>query len=121
MLRILNIGTHQYDWSPARKIEFLKKCEVYIGKLKEVGKLIAAQPLAKQGVIISRQGAAWNKRILDSTQEIQVGYYHIRAENIEDAIIIAKDNPEFEYGTTARIEVRPITEEEENTGFVYPK
>jgi hypothetical protein len=38
-----------------------------------------------------------------------------------DAISIAKRNPEFEYGTTARIEVRPIKTKEEGTGFVCPK
>jgi hypothetical protein len=120
MLRVLNRGNHQKDWSPEQHVEFVKKCEMYIGKLKDAGKLIAAQPLAKQGVIISAHGKEWKSDKLNTAQEIQVGYYHIRAEHMNDAVSIAKDNPEFEYGTTARIEVRPITEEEESTGFVYP-
>lgn len=40
---------------------------------------------------------------------------------MDEAIAIAEGNPEFEYGTTARIEVRPIKMKEESTGFVYPK
>ena len=121
MIRVLNIGTHQKDWSPERHLEFVKKCERYINTLKELGKLISAQPLKKQGTIVSYDGKGWREEGLDVTQEIQTGYYHIRAENINDAIAIAKGNPEFEYSKTARVEVRPITEEEEGTGFVYPK
>lgn len=39
---------------------------------------------------------------------------------MSEAIEIAKGNPEFEYGTTARIEVRPIKTQENTTSFVYP-
>ena len=45
---------------------------------------------------------------------------HILAEDLDDAIAIAKGNPEFEYGTTARIEVRPIKMKEETTSYIYP-
>jgi hypothetical protein len=40
---------------------------------------------------------------------------------LQDAIDIAKGNPEFIYGSTVRIEVRPIKTKESTTGFVYPK
>jgi hypothetical protein len=40
---------------------------------------------------------------------------------MDEAIEIAKRNPEFEFGTTARIELRPIKTKEKTTGFVYPK
>lgn len=40
---------------------------------------------------------------------------------MNDAVEIAKQNPEFAFGTTARIEVRPIKTKENTTGFVYPK
>jgi len=56
----------------------------------------------------------------NETKEVIVGYYHILGEDLNDAIAIAKGNPEFEYGTTARIEVRPIKAKEESTGFAYP-
>ena len=35
------------------------------------------------------------------------------------AIAIAKENPEFEYTSTARIEVRPIKMKEESSSYVY--
>jgi len=40
---------------------------------------------------------------------------------MDDAIAIAKENPEFEYVPSASIEVRPVKMKEEKTSFVYPK
>ena len=75
----------------------------------------------REGKIISGSKGAWKEGPFNETKEVIVGYYHILAEDLDDAIAIAKGNPEFEYGTTARIEVRPIKTKEESTGFVYPK
>ncbi len=54
------------------------------------------------------------------TKEVIVGYDHVLAQDIDDAVAIAKGNPEFEFGSTARIEVRPIKMKEEAACFVYP-
>jgi len=102
MLRILN---HESEWTPEIHQQFLKSCEKYIGELKKNGKLISAQPLER--------GA--------EAGETQVGYYHIIAKDMDEAVEMAKQNPEFEFGSTARIEVRPIKTKEKTTGFVYPK
>jgi hypothetical protein len=47
-------------------------------------------------------------------------YYHIRANDIREAVAIARDNPEFEYVPSATIEIRPVKTKEEKTAFVYP-
>ncbi|MGC2049673.1 MAG: YciI family protein [Gallionella sp.] len=120
MLLIRNKIDHQAGWSPERHQQFLKSCESYIGKLKKDGKLNAAQPLVRQGVIVSGSKGKWKEIPFNETEEVQVGYYHIIAKDMSEAIEIAKDNPEFEYGTTARIEVRPIKMKEITTNFVYP-
>ena len=121
MLLIRNQGDQKAAMAPATHQEFLKECETYIGVLKKEGKLIAAQPLAREGKIITGSKAGWKERPVDPKQENQVGYYHIFANDLDDAVAIAKKNPEFEYGTTASIEVRPIKTAEKTTGFVYPK
>jgi hypothetical protein len=101
--------------------EFLKKCEAYINSLKQEGKLISAQPLVREGKIISGKKGLWNDIPFNETKEAQVGYYHILAGSIDEAVSIAKENPEFEYGTTARREVRPIKTKETMTNFIYPE
>jgi hypothetical protein len=100
--------------------EFIKKCETYIGKLKSENKLIAAQPIVREGVVIRKSGEVWKLKDIALDAETNVGYYHIMAKDIDEAINIAKDNPEFEYVPSASIEVRPIKTKEVETGFVYP-
>ena len=120
MLLIRNKLDHQNAWTSAVHQEFLKACELYIGGLKSSGKLIAAQPLIREGVVIFGASGSLKEKPLGEKEDVQVGYYHILAENMEEAISIAKNNPEFSYGETASIEVRPIKTREKDTGFVYP-
>ena len=121
MLLVRNEGERLAALSPEQRLEFVKKCEVYIGNLKKEGKLIAAQPLVREGRIITGTPSGWRDEPIQEKKEIQVGYYHIMANDMDDAIAVAKGNPEFEYTPTARVEVRPIKTKEEKTGFVYPK
>jgi hypothetical protein len=102
-------------------LAFIKKCEIYISRLKSESKLIAAQPLIREGIVISKSKNDWKAKNLESDREVQVGYYHIMARDIDEAMSIAKDNPEFEYVPSASIELREVKTKESETGFVYPK
>ena len=120
MLLIHNHGNSKSSFSPQVHKEFVSKCEVYINKLKQDGKLIAAQPLKIEGVTISGTEGAWQESPFNEKDKVQVGYYHILAKDIEEATAIAKGNPEFEYTKTARIEVRPVKTKEQAIDFIYP-
>ncbi|HEY5125051.1 MAG TPA: YciI family protein [Ignavibacteria bacterium] len=100
--------------------KFLKGCETFIGKLKNEGKLISAQPIYREGKIISGKAGSWKEAPFDEGKEILGVYYHILVKDLEEAILIAKSNPEFEFNSDTRIEVRPIKMKEESTGFEYP-
>ncbi len=121
MLLIRNEIDHQATWSPEKQQKFVKECEHYIGRLKKEGKLISAQPLAREGKMISGSEGAWKEAPFNESKEVIVGYYHILASDLDEAIATAKRNPEFEFGTTARIELRPVKMKEESTGYEYPK
>jgi hypothetical protein len=121
MLLIRNEIDHQSKWSTDVHQKFLKQCEVYIDKLKSERKLISAQPIVREGAMISGSKGTWKEGPISYTKEVIVGYYHILAADLSEAIAIAKGNPEFEFGTTARVEVRPSKMKEAATGFVYPK
>ena len=121
MLLIRNDINNQSSWTPEQHTEFLKKCEAYIAKLKKEKRLISAQPLVREGTIISKSDAGWMETAFNVSKEVQVGYYHVYARDLEEATEMAKGNPEFEYGKTARVEVRPIRMKEESTGFAYPR
>lgn len=121
MFIIRNVIDNFSKLSSIQQEEFLDKCRVYIENMKGEKKLIEAQPLIREGKIISRENGEWKEVPFNETDEVQVGYYHILANDLEEAVKIAKANPEFEYGATARIEVRPIKVKEVSTGYVYPK
>lgn len=104
----------------AQRKEFLRKVQDYIENLKSEGKLKGAQPLERQGRIISGTLGAFKDEPFLRAKEVIVGYYHIIANDIFEAITIAKGNPEFEFGTTTRIEIRPLKMKEELIDFVYP-
>lgn len=120
MLLIFNKIDHQSGWPAERHRQFRKSCENYISKLKNSGNLKAAQPLLREGVTIFGSNGNWKEVPFDGRNEVQVGYFHILASDIREAIEIAKGNPEFEYGIAARIEVRPIKVKEESANFLYP-
>jgi len=120
MLTIRNAGDAKASLSPADHLAFVKKCEVYIGTLKAGGHLIAAQPIIRDGVVISKTPGGWSTTAIDPTREVQVGYYHIRADTMEEAIDIAQRNPEYEYVPSATVEIHQIKTREEETNFVYP-
>jgi hypothetical protein len=120
MLLIRNEIDHQAEWPPERHQEFLNKCRDYIAGLTEQGKLISAQPLVREGRMISGLHGAWMERPFNESKEVIVGYYHLLAEDLDEATAIAKRNPEFEFGTTARVEIRPVKTKEDSIRFVYP-
>jgi hypothetical protein len=121
MLLIRNQADSKSSFSPERNKAFLKACEIYIEKLKSNGNLQRAQPLIRDGAMLSGSGGRWKREPYSEGKDVIIGYYHILANDFEEAVAIAKGNPEFEYTTTARIEVRPIKMKEETTAYVYPK
>jgi hypothetical protein len=121
MFYIRNAGDAKAALSAEEHLAFIKKCEVYIARLKREGKLIASQPLLREGVVISKSNKNWNLHPVDPNKEVQVGYYHVSAQNMAEATEMAKENPEFEYVPSASIEIRPVKTKEDQTKFVYPK
>lgn len=120
MLLIRNESDSKDAFSPEQNQAFLKACEVYIENLKKNGNLKKAQPLVREGKMISGSNGAWKDGPFNESKEVIVGYYHILAKDLDEAVVIAKGNPEFAFTSTARIEVRPIKTAEATTAYVYP-
>jgi hypothetical protein len=108
MLLIRTEGDHLTSLSPEQQQQHLEKVMNYMGGLMKSGKLKSAQPLEMEGVILSGTPGKLKDGPYNETKEVIAGYFLIEANNLEEAIQIAKENPVFEDGTGARIEVRPI-------------
>jgi len=107
MLFIRNEGNPIANLSLEQQQEHVQKVGTYIKDLVEQQKMKAAQPLEMEGSIISFRNGNFIDGPFNETKEVISGYYHILAENLEEAINIAKSDPRFEDGNW-RIEVRPI-------------
>ena len=120
MLLVRNEIDHQSGWPAERHEAFVRECMAYIGDLTRREKLVSAQPMVREGVMVSGGAGAFLEGPFSATREVIVGYYHVRADGLADAVAIAKGNPEFRYSTTARVEVRPIKTKEAATQYTYP-
>lgn len=108
MLLIRTQGDHLATLSPEQQQQHLQKVMNYMGGLMQSGKLKGAQPLEMEGAIISGTPGKLKDGPYNETKEVIAGYFLVQAKSLEEAMQIAKDNPVFEDGTGARIEVRPI-------------
>lgn len=108
---LLLIRTEGNPWdvlSPEEQQKHVEKAANYIGNLIKEGKLKGAQPLEPEGKIISNTKGIWKDGPFNESKEVIAGYFLIQANDIEEAIAIAKLNPIYEDQLKARIEVRPI-------------
>ena len=117
---IRNEKDSKAGFSAEQHQEFVTKCTVYIGKLMDEKRLLSSQPLIREGKIISNPNGVWKEGPFNESKEVIVGYYHILAKDMDEAIEIAKKNPEFAYTPDARVEVRPIKMREESISYDYP-
>lgn len=100
-------GDHLQELNPEEQTQHVQKVGGYIGKLMEEGKLKSAQPLEMEGTIVTSPKGKLKDGPFNETKEVIAGYFLIEAENITEAVAIAKANPVLE-NEKARIEIRPI-------------
>lgn len=82
MLYIRNEKDAKKTLTGDRHLAFIKKCEAYIAQLKSENKLIAAQPIVREGVVLRKTEQGWNEKDIASDAETQVSYYHIMANDL---------------------------------------
>jgi len=107
MVFIKNEGNPIMKMSVEQQQEHVQKVGAYIKGLFEAGKMKAAQPLEMEGAIISQEQGKFIDGPFNETKEVISGYYHIVADDMDEAIEIGKADPRFEDGDW-RLEVRPI-------------
>ncbi|MEP1095372.1 MAG: YciI family protein [Cyclobacteriaceae bacterium] len=85
----------------------IEKVGNFIGGLATQGKMKSAQPLEANGTTLSFDDGNFVDEKYDESQEGILGYYHLLADDLNEAIEIAKSDPRFEDGDW-KIEVRPV-------------
>jgi hypothetical protein len=96
--------------SPAELQQAMKKVMAWFEGLRETGKVKGAQPLGGQGRIISgkQDGMIADGPFVESKEAVG-GYLVLLAEDLNEAVGIARSVPSLKYGVA--VEVRPILAE----------
>lgn len=90
-----------------RQQQHIQKIGKFIEYLAQNGKLKNAQPFEPKGITISGNKGVFREEELSADKGDIAGYYHILANDIAEAVVIAKSDPRFEDAEW-RMEIRPI-------------
>lgn len=102
------------EWYNDLSAEQLQKAmgqfKAWFDRLSEQGIVKAAQPLAREGRIVSgKQGSIIADGPFAESKEAVGGYFLLAVDTLDQAVAVAQQCPGLEYG--AQIEVRPVAEE----------
>jgi len=107
LLIIRTEGSVWTDLSPEQLQKHIANGSAYIGGLIKEGKLKTANPVDKGSRIITSNNGMLTDGPFNESKEVIAGYFLIDAEDIEEAVSIAKANPIFNDIPT-KIEVHPM-------------
>lgn len=90
--------------------QLLGKVNTWFEGLSASGKLVAAQPLMEEGVVVSgRGGSSVTDGPFAEAKEVVGGYVLLSVGSLEEAVEIAKSNPMHEFGLTTEVRVTAST------------
>ena len=111
------------DWakglSPEEMQQVASQWMAWFKGLMEQGKVIAGNPLEKEGKIVSgKNGRVVADGPFAESKEAIGGYFLLHVKTIEEAVAIAKDCPGLAYGI--KVEVRQVLDECPMSGEAVP-
>jgi hypothetical protein len=107
LLIIRTEGNVWSDLSPEQLQKHMEHGTAYIGNLMKEGKLKSANPVDKGSRIVTESNGVMKDGPFNETKEVIAGYFLVAAQDIDEAVGIAKANPIFKDIPT-RIEVHPM-------------
>lgn len=105
-LYIIRGGEDLSGYSAEQMQAHMQDWQKWMGSIAEAGKLVGGEPLENPGKTLINSGKDVIDRPLAEGKELVGGYLIMKAENLDEAVELAKDCPGFEHNCT--IEVRPI-------------
>jgi hypothetical protein len=93
--------------SPEQMQTQMREVYAWIDGLTKKGVMTAAQPLTREGKILSgKNGGVISDGIAAESKEAVGGFFIVNASTMDEAVSIARTSPAFNHG--ARLEVRQI-------------
>ena len=107
LLLVRSEANHWDGMSPEQQQNHILMAGKYIQKLTSEGKLIGAQPLTMNGLMLQNDNGIFKDGPFVESKEVIGGFFHIAAKDLAEAVEIAKANPVFD-DSNSRIEIREI-------------
>jgi len=98
-------GMHA-DQSPEQMQAQMGKWMAWIDKLNKAGKYIAGEPLLPGGKLITGKKKTVTDGPYTEGKEVVGGFFLINAKDLDEAVKICDDYPDYEYGGS--IQVRQV-------------
>jgi hypothetical protein len=92
--------------SPEEIQKVMGQWNAWLERLTLQGKVKGAQPLEREGKIVSGKGRMVADGPFAESKEAVGGYFLLEVESLDEAVEVAKECPALEYGVT--VEVRPV-------------
>lgn len=97
-------GGEKNGASPEQMQAHMGKWMAWIEKLSKTDQYVAGEPLLPGGKLISGAGG---KTVTDGPytegKEVVGGFFIIKAKDMNDAVAISKESPDFELGGTVQV------------------
>jgi hypothetical protein len=107
MFLVRGAGCDAGSLSPEQMQTQMREVYAWIDGLTRQGVMTAAQPLTREGKIVSgKNGSVISDGIAAESKEAIGGFFIVNASTMDEAVSIARTAPAFNHG--ARLEVRQI-------------
>lgn len=92
--------------SPDQQQAHMGKWLAWVDRLTKQDRYLAGEPLLPSGKTVSGKGKTVTDGPFAESKEVIGGFFIVNAKNYEEAVQIAKDSPDFEFGGS--VEVREV-------------
>ena len=96
-------GSQPEGRSPEQMQAHMGKWMAWIDKLAKAGKYVSGEPLKAGGKFVSGNDKTVTDGPFAEGKEVVGGYFIINAEDMNDAVSIAKECPDLELGASVQI------------------
>jgi hypothetical protein len=92
--------------SPEAMQMHMQKWFAWIEKLNKEGRYEGGEPLEPRGKFVSGHGKVITDGPFAESKELVGGYFIIKAKDLDEAVAISKDYPDFIFD--GKVQVRPV-------------
>ena len=84
----------------------MQKWFAWVEKLKKEGRYVSGEPLEPTGMFVSGPKKIVTDGPFAESKELVGGFFIIHANNIQEAVALCDDYPDFKYN--GKVQVRPV-------------